>query len=132
MKNTIIVCLTLIANGLGAQHASDWQIVQDAFAPPPKVRLTERYADSQNNPNELQFVLSGLFLAYKAFISNQDQNRCAFAPSCSEYGLQAVKKFGVVRGVVSTTDRLLRCNGYSPEKYTIDPKAMRLSDPVQW
>jgi uncharacterized protein len=96
------------------------------------VRLTDRYEDSRRNPNELQAVLSGFFLLYKNFVSSQDQNQCAFAPSCSEYGLQAVKRYGVIRGGMSTFDRLTRCNGFSTIKYKMDPRTMRLADPVSW
>ena len=38
---------------------------------------------------------------------------CRFHPTCSEYGHQAVKKYGLVRGVFKTTWRILRCNPWS-------------------
>jgi putative membrane protein insertion efficiency factor len=107
-------------------------LLDRAFTPASRPRLTARYSASQQNPNEVQALLSGLFLVYKAFVSSQDQNRCNFAPSCSEYGLEAVKKLGVIRGGLSTFDRLTRCNGINRNEYPIDPKTMRLADPVRW
>lgn len=132
MKRICMIFAFLAAIKAGAQTEADFQKLQRAFQPVPKARLREIYRESNQNPNELQLVLSGLFLFYKSFLSSQDQNRCNFYPSCSEYGLQAVKQLGVVRGVISTMDRLTRCNGLSPELYERDDKLLLLRDPVRW
>ena len=46
------------------------------------------------------------------------ENACRFVPSCSEYALIAVDRFGVMRGLVLALKRLLRCRlphgGYDP------------------
>jgi putative membrane protein insertion efficiency factor len=132
-KIATIFCFLLVNSiCLRAQTQADFALLQQAFQPASTVKLTERFSLSRNNPNELQAVLSGLFLFYKAFISSQDQNRCNFHPSCSEYGLQAVKKLGIVRGAMCTFDRLTRCNGLSPAQYDFDLKTGLLKDPVQW
>lgn len=86
------------------------------------------YKEAKNNSNEIQYVFSGLFLFYKTFFSSQDLTVCTFTPSCSEFGILAVKKSGVVMGGIRTMDRLTRCNGLSPEKYEIDIKAKLLID----
>ena len=127
----MILAFLRAVNGF-SQTPADFALLHRAFQPAANVRLTEQYSDSRKNPNELQALLSGFFLVYKSYISSQDQNHCNFAPSCSEYGLQAVKKFGVVKGVISTLDRLTRCNGLSPELYEFDPQRRILLDPVQW
>ncbi|MDO6438840.1 membrane protein insertion efficiency factor YidD [Cyclobacterium sp. 1_MG-2023] len=75
------------------------------------------YKAAEENKNEIETVFSGLFKVYKNFISSQDGSNCVFYPSCSEYGLLAVKKYGVLLGTANTMDRLTRCNGLSPEKY---------------
>lgn len=46
---------------------------------------------------------------------------CRFTPSCSQYGLEAIAKYGVIRGGLITSWRILRCNpwnkgGYDPVK----------------
>ena len=87
-----------------------------------------KWEAAKNNRNELQMVFSGLFLFYKFAISSQDYNRCAFHPSCSEFGLLAVKKHGALIGMLATLDRLQRCNGMSPENYETDPVRMVLID----
>jgi putative membrane protein insertion efficiency factor len=38
---------------------------------------------------------------------------CRFHPTCSEYGYQAIKKYGVVRGLVKAGWRIIRCNPWS-------------------
>ena len=38
---------------------------------------------------------------------------CKYYPTCSEYGYQAIEKYGVIRGILKTTYRILRCNPWS-------------------
>jgi uncharacterized protein len=38
---------------------------------------------------------------------------CRFNPSCSEYGYKAIKHHGVIKGVLMTSWRILRCNPWS-------------------
>lgn len=38
---------------------------------------------------------------------------CRYYPSCSEYAVQAVTRFGILRGLVLAGWRLLRCNPWS-------------------
>ena len=94
----------------------------------PDGNIKKEYSEAKNNKNEVQVVFSGLFLMYKTFFSSQDLTVCTFTPSCSEFGILAVKKFGVVRGGVMTMDRLTRCNGLTPQNYEIDKKTMLLKD----
>ena len=42
---------------------------------------------------------------------------CRFYPSCSHYGYQAVYKYGVLKGSVMATWRVLRCNPFNPGGY---------------
>jgi putative membrane protein insertion efficiency factor len=50
---------------------------------------------------------------YQRAISPAMPARCKYYPSCSEYAVQAVRRYGVVRGVVLAAWRLLRCNPWS-------------------
>lgn len=138
MKIALTILSFLLAGNLFAQNTSvtafghDVSLLQQAFAATPKVPLSAQFSLSRENSNELQTVLSGLFLVYKSFFSSQDSQRCSFHPSCSEFGLEAVKNLGLVRGIVCTCDRLTRCNGFSPGQYEIDIERMRLKDPASW
>lgn len=39
--------------------------------------------------------------------------RCKYEPSCSRYAIEAVREFGIIRGLVLAGWRLLRCNPWS-------------------
>jgi uncharacterized protein len=50
---------------------------------------------------------------YQKLISPALRPRCKFYPSCSEYAVQAITRFGILRGLVLAAWRLLRCNPFS-------------------
>jgi uncharacterized protein len=50
---------------------------------------------------------------YQRAISPALGNRCRYYPSCSEYAVQAVRSYGILRGLVLAAWRLLRCNPWS-------------------
>ena len=50
---------------------------------------------------------------YQRAISPALPQRCKYHPSCSAYALQAVRTYGILRGVVLAGWRLLRCNPWS-------------------
>ena len=63
------------------------------------------------------FVL--LIKFYQLFISPLTPPSCRFTPTCSQYGLEAFKKHGPIKGLYLTTRRILRCHpwggsGYDP------------------
>lgn len=47
---------------------------------------------------------------YQRYAPDSLRNKCRFEPSCSQYMILAVKKYGVIRGVVRGVKRLYRCN----------------------
>jgi uncharacterized protein len=51
--------------------------------------------------------------AYQLLVSPLLGNRCKYYPSCSEYAVQAIDRFGILRGLVLAGWRLLRCNPWS-------------------
>jgi uncharacterized protein len=58
---------------------------------------------------------------YQRLISPALLRRCKYEPTCSRYAVQAVGEYGILRGLVLATWRLLRCNpwshgGYDPVK----------------
>lgn len=46
-------------------------------------------------------------------------NNCRFYPSCSQYSIDAIEKFGICRGIFFTFFRIIRCNPFF--KGGIDP-----------
>ncbi len=52
-------------------------------------------------------------VAYRRVVSPLLPRRCRYEPSCSAYAEQAVREFGILRGLVLAGWRLLRCNPWS-------------------
>ena len=42
---------------------------------------------------------------------------CRFVPTCSQYALEAIEKYGVIRGGIKSLWRILRCNPFSKGGY---------------
>ena len=64
-------------------------------------------------------ALVGLIRIYRTFVSPVIGPRCRHIPSCSEYALDAIKKRGILDGVLLTSKRILKCrpggtSGYDP------------------
>jgi putative membrane protein insertion efficiency factor len=65
---------------------------------------------------------------YQRVISPLLPRRCKYHPTCSAYAVDAVREFGILRGLVLAGWRLLRCNPWSHGGY--DPvEAQRLFAP---
>lgn len=58
-------------------------------------------------------LLVGLIRLYQRLISPLLGPRCRYWPSCSEYAAQAIRRHGMLRGVVLASWRILRCNPFS-------------------
>ena len=61
----------------------------------------------------------GLIRLYRIFISPLLGSNCRHTPTCSEYGIIALKKYGVFKGTFLTVKRIIKCNslfkgGYDP------------------
>jgi putative membrane protein insertion efficiency factor len=54
---------------------------------------------------------------YQRVVSPFIGQHCKYYPSCSEYAVQAVQRFGILRGIVLAGWRLLRCNPWSSGGY---------------
>jgi putative membrane protein insertion efficiency factor len=51
--------------------------------------------------------------AYSRWISPALPRRCKYEPTCSAYAIEAIERFGILRGLVLAAWRLLRCNPWS-------------------
>ena len=58
-------------------------------------------------------VVSAPIEAYGRWISPGLPRRCKYEPTCSAYALEAIREFGILRGLVLAAWRLLRCNPWS-------------------
>ena len=62
--------------------------------------------------------LLGLIRLYQmTFSRSVPSGTCRFYPTCSHYGYQAIYKYGVLKGSVMATWRVIRCNPFNPGGY---------------
>ncbi|MCW3012249.1 MAG: yidD [Solirubrobacterales bacterium] len=55
--------------------------------------------------------------AYQRFVSPLLPRRCKYEPTCSAYASQAIGRYGMLRGLVLGSWRVLRCNPWSHGGY---------------
>ncbi|MCG3086270.1 membrane protein insertion efficiency factor YidD [Anoxybacillus sp. LAT_35] len=58
------------------------------------------------------FIL--LIRFYQRFISRLKPPTCRFYPTCSHYGLEAIRRFGALKGGYLTIKRILKCHPFHP------------------
>ena len=55
-------------------------------------------------------ILIKLIQGYKFLISPLHGNSCRYLPTCSEYRIEALKKFGLIKGIYISLKRILSCH----------------------
>ena len=61
----------------------------------------------------MKAILLAPIRLYQRLVSPLIPARCKYHPTCSEYAVQAIRRYGVLRGVVLAAGRILRCNPWS-------------------
>lgn len=77
-------------------------------SPPDTRRTASRVARS---------VVIAPIVVYRRVLSPALPQRCKYEPTCSRYAVDAVKEYGILRGLVLGVWRLLRCNPWSHGGY---------------
>jgi len=72
-------------------------------------------------------------VAYQRVISPAIPRRCKYEPTCSRYAVEAIREYGILKGLVLAAWRLLRCNpwsygGYDPVEAQRVFRARRAGD----
>ncbi len=62
-------------------------------------------------------ALLWLIRGYQRWVSPMFPAACRFQPTCSEYGYQAIAKYGIIRGGAMAVWRVLRCNPFNKGGY---------------
>jgi uncharacterized protein len=62
-------------------------------------------------------VASAPIVGYQRFISPAIPRRCKYEPTCSRYAVDAIREYGILKGLVLAGWRLLRCNPWSHGGY---------------
>ncbi len=56
-------------------------------------------------------------LVYRKYISPLKKPSCRFYPTCSQYAIDAIEKYGVWKGCYLSIRRILRCHPFNPGGY---------------
>ncbi|MGL9735082.1 MAG: membrane protein insertion efficiency factor YidD [Symbiopectobacterium sp.] len=59
-------------------------------------------------------LLIGLIRGYQLVISPLLGPHCRFRPTCSQYGIEAIRRFGMIKGSWLTLKRVLKCHPLNP------------------
>ena len=78
----------------------------------------------------MKSVFRALILFYKRYVSSSIQARCRYTPTCSMYMLDAIEKYGAIKGVGLGVGRLLRCNHFA--KGGFDPVKENIRGIAKW
>ena len=71
--------------------------------------------------NILTYLLIGLIKLYKLFISPMfSNNSCRFEPTCSSYCIDALKTYGLFKGISKSILRIARCNHWYNHNHNYD------------
>ena len=62
-------------------------------------------------------ILIKMIRGYQLYISPMTGPHCKYTPTCSEYAIQALKKYGAVKGMILACKRILRCNPFAEGGY---------------
>ncbi|MBR5382121.1 MAG: membrane protein insertion efficiency factor YidD [Oscillospiraceae bacterium] len=67
-------------------------------------------------------VILALIRAYRRYISPMRPPCCRYIPTCSAYAMQAIEKYGALKGGLLALRRLLRCHPFHLKEQDIyDP-----------
>lgn len=65
----------------------------------------------------MKYLMIKMIRWYQKYLSPMKSTRCPYIPTCSQYGLEAIEKYGAFKGGLLTFWRILRCNPFSKGGY---------------
>ena len=73
----------------------------------------------------MKWILKLFIRGYQKFLSPLFPSVCRFQPTCSAYAIEAIERFGAVKGVYLAARRIVRCrpgggHGYDPVPETFE------------
>ena len=70
-----------------------------------------------SSENKDEKILIGMIKLYRKYLSPLKSSKCPYYPTCSQYGLEAIEKYGALKGSLLAVWRILRCNPFSHGGY---------------
>ena len=74
-------------------------------------------------------ILIHIIRFYRNLLSPLKLQTCRFYPSCSEYAIESIERYGAVAGILNSIKRILRCHPFSSGGY--DPVIQSGSNQVE-
>ena len=65
---------------------------------------------------------------YQKYLSPLKHTKCPYYPTCSQYGLEAIEKYGAFKGGLMAIWRILRCNPFSKGGYDPVPEKIKIGN----
>lgn len=62
-------------------------------------------------------VMLFLIKFYQKYISPLKRSTCRFYPTCSQYAVEAINKYGAWRGMLLSIKRIVKCHPFHPGGY---------------
>ncbi|RKZ23519.1 hypothetical protein DRQ18_00305 [bacterium] len=81
----------------------------------PAVKIEKKKEEREFN--EYRMLTLSIIRIYQVTLSGIMGDVCVFEPSCSHYGYQSIKKYGIFLGLLMTFDRLERCSPFARSYY---------------
>ena len=76
--------------------------------------------------NVITFILIKFIRIYKYLVSPLIGHSCRYLPTCSEYSIEALEKFGLLKGIVLIFKRILSCHPWSDGGFDPVKKDMKV------
>ena len=107
----------MVWSGNGSPPVSDRDLLMarvsyNATRAVPKITATSPRVDTRfpEGRGPLSLPLGALMHIYRVWISPQLPSACLYHPSCSSFAIELISEYGTAKGIISTADRLMRCN----------------------
>lgn len=75
----------------------------------PDRKVEYGLSNNKQTINPIYHLLSSSMFLYQKYLSPILARECPYNPSCSMYSKELIKRFGIIKGVICTADRLTRC-----------------------
>lgn len=63
-----------------------------------------------NTTKILKNLFIGLIKLYQKYISRLFGSKCRFYPTCSNYTIEAIDKYGIIKGIILGIKRVIKCH----------------------
>lgn len=77
-----------------------------------------------------KLICYGLIYFYKMFISPIFPKSCKYIPSCSTYGIEAIREHGIIKGIFFTAKRIMSCTPNA--KGGFNPVPNNIKGEIKW